>query len=133
MKIHHIGYLVKNMDLARRQFYMLGYKKAGEVLSDSFRKADIQFLEKDGYRIELVCPAAPDSVVNGLLKRYRNAPYHICYETDDLEETAEYLQKDGFTRMDTPCPAPAIDGRRVCFFWGTGIGITEILEGQKKS
>lgn len=133
MRIHHIGYLVKNIEMAEKQFSMLGYEKTGEAVSDDFRGAKIQFLEKDGYCIELVCPMNADSVVSNLLKRYRNAPYHLCYETDDFDETVRNLLAGGFTQIDMPCPAPAIGGRRVCFFWGTGIGMTEILERQKIS
>lgn len=41
---------------------------------DEIRKVDILFLQKDGYRIELVSPYAPDSVVSGLIRTYKNAP-----------------------------------------------------------
>ena len=76
MNIHHIGYLVKKGPKAQAAFEALGYIAEGEWTHDEIRKVDILFLQKDGYRIELVSPYAPDSVVSGLIRTYKNAPYH---------------------------------------------------------
>ncbi|MFR7844069.1 MAG: hypothetical protein ACLU3U_14005 [Gallintestinimicrobium sp.] len=59
----------------------------GEWTHDEIRKVDILFLQKDGYRIELVSPYAPDSVVSGLIRTYKNAPYHLCYEAENFEKS----------------------------------------------
>ena len=67
MNIHHIGYLVKKGPKAQAAFEALGYIAEGEWTHDEIRKVDILFLQKDGYRIELVSPYAPDSVVSGLI------------------------------------------------------------------
>ena len=92
MTIHHIGYLVKKLERARLAFEALGYGVEQETIRDEFRKVDIVFLSKDGYRIELVSPYAPDSVVSGLIARTGNAPYHVCYEVDDLDAAIERLR-----------------------------------------
>ena len=68
MNIHHIGYLVKKGPKAQAAFEALGYIAEGEWTHDEIRKVDILFLQKDGYRIELVSPYAPDSVVSGLIR-----------------------------------------------------------------
>ena len=86
MKIHHIGYLVKKLEKAAAEFEKLGYVPQGEVTNDTYRKVDILFLEKDGYVVELVSPNAPDSVVSGLIKTYKNAPYHLWYVCENLDE-----------------------------------------------
>ena len=72
---------------------------------------DILFLQKDGYRIELVSPYTADSVVSGLLKTYKNAPYHICYEAENFSEELARLEESGYIRIDEPTAAPAIGGR----------------------
>ena len=43
---------------------MLGYEITQPATYDEIRKIHICFLEKDGYRIELVSPASEDSVVS---------------------------------------------------------------------
>ena len=79
LKIHHIGYLVKKIEAAIRTFEALGYQLIQDTVYDDIRKVNICFLQKDEYCIELVSPVAEDSVVSGLMKKYKNCPYHICY------------------------------------------------------
>lgn len=130
MTVHHIGYLVKKLDRAAESFRALGYEAQGESCRDEGRGVDILFVRKEGYTVELVSPYTSESVVAGLMKTYKNAPYHICYETADFDERLAGLEHEGYTRMDEPTPAPAIDGRRVCFLYSARIGMIELLEGE---
>lgn len=128
MKIHHIGYLVKRMEKAAAAFEALGYERSGGMTHDEGRRVDILFLEKDGYTVELISPYAQDSVVSGLMKTYKNAPYHICYEAQDFEKDIAWLEHNGYVRMDEACAAPAIAGRKVTFFMHPALGMIEVLE-----
>lgn len=127
LKIHHIGYLVKKIEKAKNTFESLGYLTRQDTVYDDIRKVNICFVEKDGYLIELISPVSDDSVVSGLLKKYKNSPYHICYETDNLETAFADLTSNGFTAIDTPTPAPALDGRKVVFLTSSAIGMVELL------
>lgn len=131
MKIHHIGYLVKKLPQAAQAFRALGFFGQEDAVRDEERKADILFLEKDGYRVELISPYSGDSIVAGLLKTYRNAPYHICYEADDFEADIRRLEQTGYVRMGDPQAAPAIGGRRVVFLMHAAMGMIELLEREK--
>jgi len=73
---------------------------------------DICFMRLSEYTIELVLPYDSNLVVSGMIKKYRNMPYHICYEADDFFEEIKCLELNGFTRMDEPCQASAIEGRK---------------------
>lgn len=128
LKVHHIGYLVKKMKAAIQTFESLGYQITQPCIYDDVRKVDICFLEKDGYRIELVSPVSEDSVVAGLLKKYKNCPYHICYETNHFEEDYQALTASGFLAIDTPTPAPALQNREVVFLTSASIGMIELLK-----
>ncbi len=127
LKIHHIGYLVKKLEKAKKTFESLGYLAEQDTVRDEIRKVDICFLIKDGYRVELVSPFSAESVVSGLLKKYKNAPYHICYEADDPETAYEELTANGFAAIDTPTPAPALDGCKVVFLTSPVIGMIELI------
>lgn len=129
LKIHHIGYLVKKIDRAKQTFETLGYRIEQDTVYDDIRKVDICFLVKEGYRVELVSPASPDSVVSGLIKKYKNAPYHICYETEDFEAALAELTAGGFLAIDTPTPAPALGGRKVVFLTSAAAGMIELIDG----
>lgn len=128
LTIHHIGYLVKKIVPAIHSFEALGFQVVREVIRDDIREVDICFLEKDGYRVELVSPYSATSVVAGLLKKYKNCPYHICYETSHFEEALEELTSHGYVMMGSPTPAPAIDQHPVVFLMNASLGMIELLD-----
>lgn len=128
LKIHHIGYLVKKMDAAIRSFENLGYQITQDRVYDNIREVEICFMQKDGYCIELVSPVSDTSVVSGLVKRYKNSPYHICYETQDFEKDYQTLLENGFIAIDTPTPAPALQNREVVFLSGAAMGMIELIK-----
>lgn len=127
LTVHHIGYLVKKMEKAIESFKSLGYRTLQDIVYDDVRKVHICFMEKDGYRIELISPAAEDSVVSGLMKKYKNSPYHICYETSRFEQDYQTLLSGGFTAIDTPAPAVALQGKDVVFLTSPVMGMIELL------
>ena len=43
LKIHHIGYLVKKMEQAKKTFESLGYQVEQDTVYDHIRKVDICF------------------------------------------------------------------------------------------
>ena len=115
MTIHHIGYLVKKLERARTAFEALGYGVERETVRDEFRKVDILFLVKDGYRVELVSPYDPSSVVAGLLTRTGNAPYHVCYEVDDILAARDRLKAGGARVLGDGNPKIGAHGKPVLF------------------
>ena len=127
LKIHHIGYLVKKLDKAKATFEALGYK-SGDITHDETRGIDICFLTKDGLTVELVSPFADDSVVSGLMSRYKNSAYHICYESAHFNDDLHELENSGFHIIGEPLPAPAIDGHNVVFLMNPAIGMIELLK-----
>ena len=127
LKVHHIGYLVKKMDAAIQSFENLGYQTIQGTVYDDIRKVNICFLDKDGYQIELVSPVSEDSVVSGLMKKYKNSPYHICYETENFDRDYQTLTENGFISIDTPTPAPALQNREVVFLTHASMGMIELL------
>jgi methylmalonyl-CoA/ethylmalonyl-CoA epimerase len=128
MKVHHIGYFVKNIEKGKQTFLNLGYEVEQDVVRDEYRGIDIVFLTKDGYRVELVSPYTKDSVVYDLRKKMGNSPYHICYEVANLDESMEALLQQRFVVSQEPHEAVAIDGRRVCFMVHGQMGIIELVE-----
>lgn len=128
IRVHHVGYLVKNPDRARAHFAVLGFAAQSGPVQDTLRGVDILFLEKDGHLVELVTPISAESVVSNLMRARKNSPYHLCCCSDDFENDMRKLEQSGFTRVDEPLVAPAIQNRRVCFFVSAQIGLVELLE-----
>lgn len=132
MQVDHIGYAVKRLDRALKSFKALGFTFEPTV-EDTDRNISIAFGEKDGYRIELVCPLdkAKESPVDAYLSSVGPTPYHICYVSDDLDGEVAALQKQGFRVVIEPKPAVAFGGRRVVFMMNLGLGLMEIVEAQE--
>ena len=128
MKVHHIGYLVKDIHKSIPSFEELGYSIVKKTVYDKARDVNICFMQQDGYCIELVEPCSEKSVVYDQLKRQGNTPYHICYEVDDLESTIEEYRSQKYVLMQPPAVAPAIDGRRVAFMFHRTVGMIELVE-----
>ncbi|MCR5747529.1 MAG: VOC family protein [Lachnospiraceae bacterium] len=132
MKIHHVGYLSKNINKSLASFEELGYRAETEIVYDPLRDIDIVFLQNDGYRVELVSPKSKASPVYDTLKKLGDGPYHICYICDDIEEKMEELREKGYMPTGEIEPAVAIGGKRVCFMFRRQVGIIELLEDKEK-
>lgn len=131
MQIHHVGYLVKSVEKAKKKFEALGFEPEGIATFDEYRGIDILFMVNDGYRIELVAPKTENSVVIDTYKKFGNSPYHICYCCENIEETMEILREDSYLPLGEPASAVAIDGKRVCFLFNRQIGIIELVEQRR--
>ena len=129
MKIDHIGYAVKRIDRAITAFQKLGYEFE-PVIDDTDRNVKLAFGDKDGYRIELVAPLdkKQGSPVDQYLSNAVGTPYHICYESDNLDSEIEELKAQGYKVVIEPKPAVAFGGRRVVFMMNIGFGLMEIVE-----
>ena len=131
MKIHHIGYLVDNIDAAATTFENLGFSLVGKIEEDTTREIYIQFLDNDGFVVELIQPVSKKSPYYGLCKKYRNSPYHICYATDNLSEEIEIMvnSESGNILLQPPKPAPAMPGHPyVAFLMNEHIGMIELVD-----
>jgi len=128
MKIHHIGYAVNNIEDSLNEFKKLGYKCVENKIVDKKRKVIIQFIKNGDYSIELVAPLGKESPVTNLLKKQGNSPYHICYETDNLEKEIKDLDDDGFVIISDLLKAPAIYNKKVIFLYKKEIGLIELVE-----
>lgn len=129
MKIDHIGYAVKRIDRAQSAFEKLGFVFE-PVIDDTDRNVKLAFGVKDGYRIELVAPLdkKSESPVDQYLSNAVGTPYHICYESEDLDKEVEKLKIQGYKVVIEPRPAVAFGGRMVVFLMNLGLGLMEIVE-----
>ena len=75
-------------------------------------------------------PNQEKNPVSGYLDKNNGmaVPYHICYETPNLESAIEECRKNGFMVMQKPAPAVAMDGKRVAFLFCRDSGMIELVE-----
>lgn len=136
MKLHHIGYLVKDIQKSMKAFHSIGfvsrsYDSGEEVMYDPERKCDICFLELaecPEHCIELISPQNQDSPIWGLMARYKNTPYHMCFESEHMEQDIQKLGGEGWLVFQGPAAAPAIEGHNVVFLTHRNAGIIELVD-----
>ncbi len=128
MIIHHIGYIVQNLEESINGFLNLGFSLNSSIIYDEIRKARICFLSNGGYCIELVAPDNEQSPIYGLLKKYKNCPYHICYCSNDLQKDIDTLCSKGWLLFSSPQSAPAIKNKNVVFLYNLSVGMIELVE-----
>ncbi len=128
MKVHHIGYLVEDINAAVEKFISLGYKVISEEVYDVSRGGGILFLQNGETVIELIAPRKGEWKFKDLSKRIGVGPYHLCYIAENFDSDIEKLQAEGWTMVTQAEPAVAIENRRVQFFYNLDAGLIEILE-----
>jgi methylmalonyl-CoA/ethylmalonyl-CoA epimerase len=127
MKLDHIGYLTDQMDDSREAFVRLGYVSEA-VVDFPAHKSKVCFLRKEGETtVELVEPYEENKSLRKLLKN-GVTPYHVCYEVEDIEKSVSDLT-GGYFALSQPVPAPAFDGRLICYLWSRETGYIELVSG----
>jgi hypothetical protein len=111
------------------RYKSLGFELRYEVY-DELRKVNLSFLKHptNEAMIEIVQPISEGSEAHGLLQKYNNNFYHLCFEVDGLHEEISRLSSDGFVLVSKPMPAVAFENRLVAFLASSGTGIIELLE-----
>lgn len=131
MKIHHVGFLTKNLKKSEAEFLKLGYEIELPAKFDSIRKINVSFLVNGNYRLELIEPVDKDSPLYPLLKHYKNTPYHFCYESETFYEDIKRFSENGYSVIDEPKIAPCLlyngGGNKVCFLVNPSSGIVELM------
>lgn len=86
MNLHHVGYVVPDMERGIRQFTGEGAVLEIEATDDPIQKVTCALLRlSDGTAVELVAPLDPqDSPVASRLRRGGGLD-HLCYSVDDVQ------------------------------------------------
>ena len=128
MKVHHIGYAVKEIEPAISKFVALGFSPTGVPCKDEKRNVIIQFMEHEELRIELISPLKESSPVSRFLAKAGNSPYHFCFEVEEIDEVVASFQAQKYLVIEPPNPSLALGGRKVAFLFNKDIGLIELLE-----
>ena len=126
---HHIGYVVKNLELTEERFSYLGYSSVG-LYDDSVQDIFINVLEKDkSPLIELILPKNEDhALLKFLGEGGSSSPYHVAYMVKSLDEASDKLRRSGFIPTMKPGISVAFDKKPFIFFFSRSTGLIELIE-----
>lgn len=130
MRVHHIGYLVKNIKKAIKSYEVLGFNVSKQnIIYDESRKCYICFVKNENdICVEFIEPKDETSPIYNLLKTYKNTPYHLCFESECLNTDIDKLKNYGWKVFVEQQKAPAISNKNVVFLINVNSGIIELVE-----
>jgi len=125
---HHIGYVTDSIEKTSALYRAAGYH-VSETIVDPVQQTKICFLSKDNNPdMELIEPVDENSSVHKVLKKMGGtAPYHVCYETDDVNRDFDALLAMGYIPLFRPVEATALNDKLICYFYKKEIGFIEIV------
>lgn len=125
---HHIGYAVREIAVTAAHYQEAGWTLSEEVI-DPIQNVRIAFLSRpDTPLIELVAPVDDKSPVVQTLEKSGVAPYHVCYEVEDIQEAVKQLRQKRYIPLFKPVPAVALGNRLICYLYNPEVGLIELLQ-----
>lgn len=128
--ISHIALVVPNLETAREQFCFLGYSERGDGFVDAEEFGTRALvMNNEGVTLELITPLA-DPETSQYAEQLRQNRYcmdHICYVTDNLEETVAALKQKRFMPISQPKLSP-VWGKRTLLLANRKMGAIELVE-----
>ncbi len=131
MKLHHVGIVTDNIELAiRRHKEIFGFVPITEIVDDHIQKVSVVLLsgpEADSVPIELIAPLSNDSPISQILKGKARL-YHLCFVVEDIEEALRNFRSHGGIIISGPVPAELYKGKRIAFAYTPDKYVVELLE-----
>ena len=130
MKLHHIGYVINSIENALNALQSLDNKLVTTPpVNDEIQRCRICFVGREGETlIELVEPYENNKSLRKMLSQRGNAPYHVCYEVEDVETLFDELsEKEGWMPLFRPVEAVAFNNRLITYFYNTQVGYVEFV------
>ena len=134
-KLLHLGVAVPEIGPATEMLNALfGSKVVSGPFDDPIQKVTVNFLtqtsspDADAAEIELIAPLSEDAPIQSILKKTGGGAYHLCFETNDLEEALAHVRQHGCLLVSTPAPAIAFEGRRIAWFYTPSRLLVELVE-----
>ena len=133
MTIDHIGVVVRSLERGIEVWErMFGYKRMTQPVMNTRQQVKVVFLRREGsLLVKLVEPADPESPVAALAAR-GGGLHHICFRTDDMQDTLQYIEKEGGRVIVPPQPGEAFENEPIAFVYMHGLPI-EIIATHKKA
>ena len=125
MKLHHIGYVVK--DIAQYEKNLIFEKKIKELFDPVQNSNMALYLNFTDSLIELIQPLNEESFTYNFLQKNGSSYHHLCYEIGSESELNELVDSQKLIKVKGPVPAILFDGRMVWFFYSRNKQIVEFV------
>jgi len=130
LTFHHFGLAVERPGSAVRFLAGLGYR-IGSVVHDPHQNVNLIWGESEAMpAVEIIFPADTPGPLDELLRRNKELVYHLCFVSENVEESLKQMRDAGHRVVGVvpPKPAPLFHEELVSFYLVRGFGLIEIIE-----
>ena len=114
----HAGIAVRSID---------GVASGLEIIEDPLQKVLVAFIDLNGLKVELICPAGENSPVSEILAKGQHL-YHLCYRVQNMNNSLKIARDHGLHCIAKPVPAMAFGNKRIAWVFSPALGLFELLE-----
>jgi methylmalonyl-CoA/ethylmalonyl-CoA epimerase len=118
--VDHIGVITDDLSAVRRLAAQLGLECRGPEPAPEV-DAEVLWLTLGTVRLEVLCPAHPNSRVARALETSGRGIHHVALTVTDLEASLAGLRQAGATLADTT-PRDGLHGARIAFLDAAAAG-----------
>ena len=125
MRLHHVGYVVK--DISEYEKNLIFEEKLKEIF-DPVQNSKMAFYSNfgDSY-IELIQPLNEESFTYNYPLRKGSAYHHLCYEASSITELDLVVMEQNLVLVRGPLPAILFNNREVWFYFSRNKQIVEFV------
>ena len=125
MIFHHEGVVTKDIEQETEIYKILGFEIESDF-KDPIQNVHGRFMEKDGFRVELLEPLNEQSPLSSYISRGIKI-YHHAFKTNDIQNTIEYLTGKDFLLVGSPEQSVAFGGK-IAFLLSPTSLLIELIE-----
>ena len=125
MKLHHIGYVVK--DIEQYEKNLLFEKKVIELFDPVQNSKMALYSNFNESYIELIQPINEQSFTYNFLQKSGGGYHHLCYEIKSRDELMKVAADQKLISIKGPIPAILFGNREVWFYFSRNKQIVEFV------
>lgn len=125
MRLHHIGYVVKDIDQYEKGLII--EKKVKELFDPVQNSKMALYSNFSDSFIELIQPLTTDAFTYNFLQKSGGGYHHLCYEVTSQQEMKDIVSLQKMIMVKGPIPAILFDNREVWFYYSRNKQVVEFV------
>jgi methylmalonyl-CoA/ethylmalonyl-CoA epimerase len=125
MRLHHIGYVVK--DIVQYEKGLIIEKKVKELFDPVQNSKMVLYSNFSDSFIELIQPVTEDAFTYNFLQKTGGGYHHLCYEVASQQEMKDVVTLQKMIMIKGPIPAVLFDNREVWFYYSKNKQVVEFV------
>ena len=135
LKLDHIGYVVKNLEEAKKYFSRsYNFKIITKTIFEKAHGVKLVFLDMGTNTtpaLEIIQPINKKSKVYNFLSSNGEGVHHLAYEVNSIKKELDNFKKKGFLQISNEIPGAGHNMTKTLWIMGKKKELIELVEKQK--